>query len=446
MSGMVDDIEPPGPSGPDDYGAGPANDDGREAPEGLVEIPGAGWFDPQVARGMGYTVNGEIAEPDPHARQPGVNWIYMQNWPERAPVRDWLLPGFVPAGRLTLLYGPGGAGKTLFGIQLAVSLAMGLPMLGHELAGNIKPVLYLCEDDEDEVHRRLEAICAGLGVDVGTVYERIMLVCQGRGRDRLLVRVQRYRIREGTFELELNTEETRAVPTNVLADLRSVVLRDGEKALFIVDPLAAVHDGNENDRLHAIAVFDALETELCHDGSSALVLGHPSKTSLASGSTQWTNAARSAVIMGPEYWIDGTAKDDQAPSQIALLKGNYASQRVRETLEFMEQDQAGWWRWLQQAAPESGVNEDILLDIIRDCETTKTNLSPTITARNYIVRIVRDHSLNRRRGKRIMTDEQITNLVGHLRNRGAIAIEAYRTSNRAEASRYKIAQTEEMVF
>ncbi len=465
---MTDEREPPAdkgpeadppPAGPDDsYGAvdpgAPAdverdplsNGEERQPPAGLVEIPGHGWFDPEVARGMGYVVEGETAERDPLARRAGVNWIYMDAWPEKAPPREWVLPGFVPAGRLTFLYGPGGAGKTLFAIQLAIMAVAGLPMMGHVLPANIKPVLYLTEDDADEVHRRIEAICAGLGVDTSIVYDRMLLACQGRGTDRLLVRVQRYRIREGSYELELNTEETRAVPTDVLADLRSIVLRDGEKALFIIDPLAAIHDGNENDRRHAIAVFDALEEELCYDGSSVIIPGHPSKTSQYSGSTQWIYAARSSIIMGPEYWIDNVAKDDKSPTQIALLKGNYASQRIRETLEFMEVEQAGYWRWLEQESPESGVNEDLLLDILRDCETIKTNLSPNLAARNYIVKIVREHTLNRRRGKRVMTDEQITNLAAKLRNQGVITIENYRGSNRVEYARYRIAETQEIVF
>lgn len=418
----------------------------RAPPTGLVEIPGHGWFDPLVAHNMGYAIEGDMAVPDPNARQAGVNWVNMDGWPSKAPPREWILPGFIPAGRLTLLYGPGGAGKTLFVTQLAVSLVARLPMLGHKLADNIKPVLYLCEDDEDEVHRRVEAICAGLGVDLQTAAGGILLACQSRVHDRLLVRVQRYRRREGTFELELNTEETQAVPTHILTDLRSVVLRDGEKALFVIDPLAMIHDGNENDRFQAAAVFGALEAELCEDGSSAIVLGHPSKSSLASGSTAWTAAARSAIIMGPEYWIDGAAKDERAPTQLALLKGNYASQQVRETLEFVEQGQAGWWRCITQAGGGDGTNQDLLLDIVRDCETTKTNLSPNMAARNYIVKVVREHSLNRRRGKRIMTDEQIINLVDKLRHQGSLKVETYRTSNRTEATRYRLTETQEIPF
>ena len=94
-----------------------SNGDGRRA-EGLVEIPGHGWFDPEVARTMGYVVEGDTAERDPQAHRPGVNWVYMDAWPKRAPPREWVLPGFVPAGRLTFLYGPGGAGKTLFATLL----------------------------------------------------------------------------------------------------------------------------------------------------------------------------------------------------------------------------------------------------------------------------------------------------------------------------------------
>jgi hypothetical protein len=101
---------------------------------------------------------------------------------------------------------------------------------------------------------------------------------------------------------------------------------------------------------------------------------------------------------------------------------------------------------LEQESPGSTVNEDILLDILRDCETIKANLSPNLAARNYIVKVVHDHPLNRRRGRRLMTDDQITNLVGKLRAQGLLIVENYRSSNRSDATRYRVAEPEEIVF
>ena len=200
--------------------------------------------------------NGEA----PPLQEPGVRWIYLDALPEAPKPREWILPGFIPAGLLTLLYGLGGVGKTLLAMQLAVCLACNLLFFGKRLARNILPVLYLCEDDVDEFHRRMDAICRGLGVSFrDDVIPRIKLANQVGEPDKLLVTMS----------------EAGAIPTNKLVDLRGVVLRDGERALFIIDPLVKVHDADENNRFDADAVLTCLESTLCHDGSSAAVLGHP---------------------------------------------------------------------------------------------------------------------------------------------------------------------------
>ena len=46
------------------------------------------------------------------------------------PERDWLVPGLVPSGTVTLLGGDGGTGKSLVTLQLAAAIALGTPWLG----------------------------------------------------------------------------------------------------------------------------------------------------------------------------------------------------------------------------------------------------------------------------------------------------------------------------
>src|SRR3546814_19737218 len=61
----------------------------------------------------------------------------------------------------TYLTGPGSAGKSLLGQQLATCHALGRPFLGVDTRGG--PALYItCEDDKDELHRRQAAICRAL--------------------------------------------------------------------------------------------------------------------------------------------------------------------------------------------------------------------------------------------------------------------------------------------
>jgi DNA repair protein RadA/Sms len=67
---------------------------------------------------------------------------------------------------VTLLGGDGGVGKSILAMQLGVATAAGKPWLG--LTPKFGPVVYLsAEDDQDELHRRLEAIAATYGLKLG---------------------------------------------------------------------------------------------------------------------------------------------------------------------------------------------------------------------------------------------------------------------------------------
>ena len=377
---------------------------------------------------------GQVGSSDPTSyRSPtkGVRWIYLDALPEAPKPRQWIVPGFIPAGCLSLLYGPGGAGKTLLAMMLAVCIACDLLFFGKRLPRNIRPVLYLCEDDVDEFHRRMEAICRGLGVSFREdVIPRIMLANQVGEPDKLLVTMS----------------EAGAIPTYKLKDLRGLVLRDGERALFIVDPLVKIHDGLENDRFDADAVLTCLERTLCHDGSSALVLGHPSKSSHASGSSGWTNAARSVLLMGRKWWIDEKKPDRKDPTQVAIFKGNYASADLRETIEFIEEGESGWWRWIDHDSLEARrKNENLVIDIIRNCQANEVNLSPKPRANKYIVKVILEHRFNQPHGKRIMSADQIENLLDKLRDQRRLVIEEYRNpKNRGIFTRWTLSDDREL--
>jgi hypothetical protein len=73
------------------------------------------------------------------------------------PPRQWLVPDWVPMTRATSLYGGGGEGK-LLAQMLATACALdGAKWLGLPVR-RCNSLLYFCEDDLDEMHRRQEDI------------------------------------------------------------------------------------------------------------------------------------------------------------------------------------------------------------------------------------------------------------------------------------------------
>jgi hypothetical protein len=72
------------------------------------------------------------------------------------PPLEWIVPGVIPAGTVTMLSGDGGVGKSLIACQLATCAATGKFWLGKELC-RTGTVLYVsAEDDRDELHRRVD--------------------------------------------------------------------------------------------------------------------------------------------------------------------------------------------------------------------------------------------------------------------------------------------------
>src|SRR5262245_45499416 len=84
--------------------------------------------------------------------------------PRPAP-REWVLEGLIPAGKVTSLLGNGGLGKTLAAIQIGLHVAVGRPLFDLAVSGGLVLGVF-CEDDEDELDRRLRDACAAEGVDL----------------------------------------------------------------------------------------------------------------------------------------------------------------------------------------------------------------------------------------------------------------------------------------
>ena len=72
------------------------------------------------------------------------------------PPRRWMVDGLIPDRNVTMLAGDGGVGKTLLALQLAVACSLGRQWLGIPTK-SVKALCVLCEDEPDEIQRRLAA-------------------------------------------------------------------------------------------------------------------------------------------------------------------------------------------------------------------------------------------------------------------------------------------------
>lgn len=196
--------------------------------------------------------------------------------PRRYAIQDWL-----PIGCVTSIYGVGGIGKTMLVQQMSTCIATGISAFGFTVAEHGPVLGMFSEDDDDELWRRQWRINQAVGCSVRNLRG---LRIQGRaGLENLLVHYPPNGL-------------PAAQPFIEIVSTQAALLRP---KLIVLDNIAQMFGGNENDRTH-VADFVNRLTRLARQHECAVALvGHPAKAdgSEYSGSTQWNNSVRCRLML-----------------------------------------------------------------------------------------------------------------------------------------------------
>jgi hypothetical protein len=256
------------------------------------------------------------------------------------PPREWALDQWIPLGQATYLTGPGSAGKSLLGQQLATCIALDIPFLGIETR-QAKSLYLTCEDDAQELHRRQTAICASLGITLESLSGRLLLSSLA-----------------GEIGSELCTfSDNGVMKVSKRFETLESSAKVAEITFVVLDNVAHLFAGNENVR-HEVAAFVSLLNRLAKNiGGTVLFVGHPNKAGDSfSGSTAWENQVRSRLFMETPQGEEGTPVDRDART-LSRQKSNYA--RNGESVAFR------WHEWafsIDRDLPDS-VNEAALAEL-----------------------------------------------------------------------------------
>lgn len=224
------------------------------------------------------------------------------------PPREWLVRDLVPLRTVTLLGGDGGTGKSLLALQLAYAVATGGTWLGRGVADG-GALFISAEDDEAELHRRLADVVQASGGSFDDL-DRLTLRSFA-GEDALLAMLDR--------------------SGGVL--LASALFHEIEKriaeespALVVLDTLADLFPGNENDRAQARQFVGLLRGLAIKHECALLLLSHPSLSGLnsgsgTSGSTAWNNSVRSRLYL--ERVIQDGYEANPDARLLSTKKANY---------------------------------------------------------------------------------------------------------------------------
>lgn len=224
------------------------------------------------------------------------------------PTRQWHVDGLIPANQVTMLGGDGGVGKSLVALQLATATALGSDWIGtRPQTGRV--VYITAEDERDELHRRLSDILQASGHSFESLDN--LTLRSLAGEDALLAVAD---ARSGTL-----------TPTPLLSELDTLLANLGP-SLLVLDTLADLHSGQENDRATARQFIGILRGLALRHDCAVLLLAHPSLTGMStgsglSGSTAWNNSVRSRLYV-ERIMEDGYEPDPDA-RRITTKKANY---------------------------------------------------------------------------------------------------------------------------
>lgn len=264
----------------------------------------AGWNRPDY----GVDISALLAPKSAPVVHRTIDWLDVAKNPPQP--REWAVQGWLAVGSMAILAGRGGIGKTLVMQQLASCLSIGRKFLGN-IERPVKALQWCAEDDADELKRRQIAIAQWLSVPIG-IFQNSLYVEPLAGVDCALAELH-----NGNLRL---TKEAKRLWEQI---------NDLSIGVFMLDNIAHLYGGNENDR-HQVTLFMNALTGMCLRANCAGILaGHPAKSTESefSGSTAWENAVRTRFYLSrtPPDMDEKDAEPDSDVRYMAKRKANYSS-------------------------------------------------------------------------------------------------------------------------
>jgi hypothetical protein len=210
----------------------------------------------------------EIETPDDPAPDKGAPLWVDTTAPDADPIppRPWIVPSYFMRGSVSVLSGQGAGGKSSLVVAWTIALATGRPINGFEPYAPTRVINYNTEDDQDEQRRRYSAALTAQGVASAEIAGRV-------------IRCGPHNI--GTL-FERDPASGRITPTAALQQLEDMCHETGAEVL-ICDPLAELHNAEENDNTAMRAVIAAFRSMAQRLGIAVLILHHDRKGNNAPG-------------------------------------------------------------------------------------------------------------------------------------------------------------------
>jgi RecA-family ATPase len=303
--------------------------------------------------------HGKNTKPNGDGQSDASALLYVDITHDPLPPREWCVPDRIPHRNVTILSGEGAAGKSILLLQLSAAHVLACDWIGTMPTPG--PVIYLnCEDDEDEICRRLENVAAHYHTTRKDLAEKGLHVLSFVGQDAVLGYADK-------------TDRIHATPLfEKLSNDASLRIKP---RLIVIDTVADVFSGRENDRSQTRQFITLLRGLALKANAAVIIASHPSLTGIStdtglSGNTAWHNSVRARA-----YFKQAPGSDDDL-RVLEWRKNNYGPVGENILLRwrngvYVPEPRPGS---LEQLAADAKI-DDLFLELLRRLTKQKRNVS-----------------------------------------------------------------------
>lgn len=296
------------------------------------------------------------------SQNPNPIKLDLRSLPLTPPSVPFIIPGWLPAGVVTLFSAHGGTGKSYLALYIAVCITLGRdPFRVGETVPAQRCVLYSAEDGLIHLQGRLRRYLGFLGVSEADLDGKLMIL-DATGSDNVLFR-----------------GDKSGHSTTSRYDWLSNEVKEFEADLLIFDNASDALDGNENDRTAVRQFMSSLRNLaptvlLLAHVDAATVAARPKEAKGYSGSTAWNNSARSRWFMTQ----DGEFTSLKQP------KVNYARAGSEVVIQWDTDHSVFKVSSCYDEAPGGAAHRRYLLDLLAQALDDGVRISPHPTANNNL--------------------------------------------------------------
>lgn len=301
---------------------------------------------------------------------------------EEPPKREWAVQDFAPIGLVTMLTGPGGQGKSMLLLQVAIHAATGQSFGAYKVRAPLKTLMLSYEDDRLELHRRTRPIAknvtesaAGIVNDAETLYAaNFHAIAAGQDLTDSWILMKK----TGSY-----TPPSETPRVQWIIDF----LKRGNFRLLTIDPAVFTHTIEENSN-GEVAAYMRMLTHIAREAHCAvIVVHHAGKSTMsasiddldqtaARGASAFADNARSVALCVGVHTRDALSYGLPARGRYMLVKhvkSNYAAPLPDMIFERCTKNGQAWLEYRPEYTrlDESQV-EEIKIKQKADAEDTRT--------------------------------------------------------------------------